>query len=264
MLKEFKPITPSTRNLVRLRYKNASKRPLLKCKIIGSKQNSGRNNLGRITSRHKGGGHKQKFRDINFFRKFDSICLVIGLEYDPNRSANIAALYDIKKKTYDYIIAPRNLNVGDVVKSGKLAEVKIGHSLSLYKIPLGSLIHCISKKKNGKSIMGRSAGTFCELLEKNNKYATIRLCSKKRINISINCRATIGAVSNELLILTNVGKAGRSRWLNKRPKVRGVAMNPIDHPHGGGEGKTSGGRTSVTPWGKPGKNKKTSRSKVKY
>lgn len=261
MLKKFNPITPSTRNLIRLNCKNLSKKPLLKNSLIGLKNGSGRNQLGRITVRRKGGGHKQRYRKLNLFQNKNSILIVLSLEYDPNRSANIASCYDLLTKTYQYIIATNRIEVGDIIKSGKIAEIKNGHTLQLSEIPVGSSIHSVTIKKKGRSVISRSAGTSCELLKKDNKNALIKLCSKKHRLISIDCIATLGSVSNELKLLTTIGKAGRSRWLNKRPKVRGVAMNPIDHPHGGGEGKTSGGRTSVTPWGKPGKNKKTSNSK---
>ena len=206
-------------------------------------------------------GHKKNYRKVNLFKNCDSVFIVLGLEYDPNRSANIASIYDILKKKYEYVIAPKGIKSGDILKYGSLAEIKNGHSLPIYKIPLGSVIHCISLAKNGRAVISRAAGSFCELIEKQKLTACIKFRSKKHRYVSTNCFASIGIVSNELLFLTNKGKAGRSRWLNKRPKVRGVAMNPIDHPHGGGEGKTSGGRTSVTPWGKPGKSKKTSRSR---
>lgn len=261
MLKKFNPVTPGTRNLVRLNTNSLKTSPLLKNNLVGLKNNSGRNNSGRITVRRRGGGHKQKFRKLNLIKNSDSILIILSIEYDPNRSANIASAYDILSKTYQYSIAPKNIKIGDVLKSGKLAEIKNGHALPLSEIPLGSIIHCVTLKKNGKSTVSRAAGTFCELLKKDKGKALIRLCSKTHRVVSEDCVAVLGSVSNELKFLTTIGKAGRSRWLNKRPKVRGVAMNPVDHPHGGGEGKTSGGRTSVTPWGRPGKNKKTSNSK---
>ena len=173
-------------------------------------------------------------------------------------------VFNLKTKNFYYTIAPKNLKVGDIVKSGSNAEIKNGHSLPISKIPVGCLIHNIAPKINGIAKFSRSAGTFSQLIEKTTNYGKIKLSSGEQQTISINCFATIGIVSNEFLTLTTLGKAGRSRWLNKRPKVRGVAMNPIDHPHGGGEGKTSGGRSSVTPWGKPTKNGKTSKSKNKF
>lgn len=263
ILKFFKPITPSTRNLILLKQTNLQKTPLLKSKIKGLKQKAGRNFQGKITSYHKGGGHKQKYRKINFLRNLDSTNIILSIEYDPYRSANIASCYDINTQKIDYILAPKNLKIGDIIKTGKNAEPKNGHTLPIANIPIGSFIHNVSPTINKKSQISRSAGTFSQLIEKTSNYARIKLSSGEHRKLSINCLATIGIVSNELHILTSIGKAGRSRWLSKRPKVRGVAMNPIDHPHGGGEGKTSGGRTSVTPWGKPTKNGKTSRTKNK-
>ena len=260
-LKTFKPITSSIRNLIQLNNTDLQKKPALKSKIKGLNKKAGKNFTGKITSYHKGGGHKKKYRKINFFRTIDSTGIILGIEYDPYRSSNIASVYDTLSKNFYYIIAPKNLKIGDVIKTGKNAEPKNGHSLPISKIPIGSLIHNVAPKTNSKSQISRSAGTFSQLIEKTSTYGRIKLSSGEQRKISINCFATIGVVSNEFFLLTTLGKAGRSRWLNKRPHVRGVAMNPIDHPHGGGEGKTSGGRTSVTPWGKPTKNGKTSRSK---
>lgn len=260
-LKTFKPKTPSLRNLVRLSSKHLTKKPYLKCKIKGLKNNSGKNFSGKITSYHKGGGHKKKFRLINFERTLDDEGVVISIEYDPYRSSNISAVYSLKSLQYYYIISPKNLKIGDIITSGNNASSNNGNSLPLSKIPVGCLIHNVSLKKKTKATLSRSAGTFSQLIEKTANYGKIKLSSGKYKTISIKCFATIGIVSNELMLLTTLGKAGRSRWLNKRPIVRGVAMNPIDHPHGGGEGKTSGGRTSVTPWGKPTKGRKTSNSK---
>lgn len=262
-LKTFNPTTPSLRNLIQLNKTELEKTPLLKSKIKGLKQNSGRNFNSPMTAFHKGGGHKKKYRNINFKRTDDSIGIVISLEYDPFRSANIAAIYNFLTKNFFYIIAPKNLTLGDIVKSGENADIKNGHSLPISKIPIGCLIHNVALKTNSISQISRSAGTFSQLIEKTPKFGKIKLSSGEQRILSIKCFATIGIVSNELSLLTTIGKAGRSRWLNKRPKVRGVAMNPIDHPHGGGEGKTSGGRSSVTPWGKPTKGGKTSRSKNK-
>lgn len=261
-IKKLKSVTPSSRNTILLNTQ-VNKRPLLKSEIIGLTKTAGRNNSGKIASRRKGGGHKRKFRKINFVRSSSYTGIIFSLEYDPNRSANIASVFDYKNKNYFYILAPKNLKIGDIVKSGVDAEVKNGHTLPLSKIPVGSLIHNISPKSNTKAQISRSAGTFSQLVEKTAKTAKIRVSSGEYRKLSIDCLATIGRVSNEDILLTTLGKAGRSRWLNKRPKVRGVAMNPVDHPHGGGEGKTSGGRSSVSPWGKPAKNGKTSRSKNK-
>jgi large subunit ribosomal protein L2 len=261
-LKKYKPTTPSLRSLITLHTNQYPKKPLLKHSIKGLKNPSGTNNTGKITSYHKGGGHKKKYRKINFKRHTNSTGIVTSIEYDPFRSAEITSIYDFSTKRYDYIIAPKNLTIGTIVKSGDNANPNNGHSLPLFKIPLGSLIHNVSTKNGKISTVSRSAGAFTELLEKTYDIAKLKLSSGKHITVPTSCFATIGTVSNDGWKLTNKGKAGRSRWLNKRPKVRGVAMNPIDHPHGGGEGKTSGGRTSVTPWGKPTKNKKTSRSGI--
>lgn len=260
-MKTFNPITPSLRNLIQLNKNHLLKKPLLKTKIKGLKQTIGKNFSGKITSGSKGGGHKRKYRNLNFNRTKNDICIVTSIEYDPYRTANIASVFNLKTKTFYYIISPKNLKIGDIIKSGTTAEAKNGHSLPISKIPIGCLIHNVSPKINSNSQLSRSAGTFSQLIEKSANFGRIKLSSGEQRTISINCFATIGLVSNEFLLLTTLGKAGRSRWLNKRPKVRGVAMNPIDHPHGGGEGKTSGGRTSVTPWGKPAKGVKTSRSK---
>jgi large subunit ribosomal protein L2 len=254
LIKIVNPTTPSQRNLIKLKNNHLSKSPFLKSHIFGSKKSSGRNSYGKITVYHKGGGHKKKYRKINFLRTTVSLGIIVTIEYDPNRTANIASVYNILGDNYFYILAPKNLTVGDIIKAGPNANIKIGHSLPISKIPVGSLIHAISTKKNKKSEISRAAGTFSQLIEKNAKYARIKLSSKRQKFIPIHCYATIGIVSNELLFLTNVGKAGRSRWLNKRPTVRGVAMNPIDHPHGGGEGKKSG--FLQTPWGKRKKLKK--------
>jgi len=261
-LKKYKPTTPSLRSLITLHTKHHSKKPILKHLIKGLKNLNGTNNTGKITSYHKGGGHKKKYRRINFERHNNSTGIVTSIEYDPFRSARITSIYDFSTNRYDYIISPKNLTVGTIVKSGINANPKNGHSLPLSKIPLGSLIHNVSTKNGKTATISRSAGSFTELLEKTYDTAKLKLNSGKHITLPTNCFATIGTVANDEWKLTNKGKAGRSRWLNKRPKVRGVAMNPIDHPHGGGEGKTSGGRTSVTPWGKPTKNRKTSKSRV--
>merc|ERR1712160_7016 len=263
ILKKTRPTTPSQRNLVRINNSNLCKKPFIKSKIKGLKNNNGTNVTGKITCRHKGGGNKTKYRKINFERNVDSTGIVVTLEYDPYRSSNIASVYDFFKKSYHYILAPINTEVGDIIKSGNNAEPFNGNSLPISKIPVGSLIHNVSTKSYKKAEISRSAGTFSQLIEKFPSTARIQLSSGEQRYLSPKCFATIGIVSNESWFLTTVGKAGRSRWSNKRPTVRGVAMNPVDHPHGGGEGKTSGGRTSVTPWGKPTKGGKTSKLKNK-
>jgi large subunit ribosomal protein L2 len=248
-LKYKKAITPSQRNLIQLNTKHLRRKPLLKKKIKGLAQINGRNNSGKITVRNKGGGHKRRYRLIDFNRTKTSTGITSSLEYDPNRNSNIASIYNIKEASFFYIIAPKNLKIGDIVKSGQGAEPKVGHSLPLADIPVGSFIHNVSYKPSSPAQIARSAGTFSRVKEKTLQYVKIELNSGEHKLISPKCYATIGIVSNELINLTQLGKAGQSRWLNKRPTVRGVAMNPVDHPHGGGEGKKSGrGRT---PWGKP-------------
>lgn len=254
--KKVKPVTSTQRNFIKLNRKHLRKIPLLKTQIKGLKNSTGRNNSGKITSYHKGGGHKQKYRSINFFRNSTSVGIVTSIEYDPNRTSYIASIYNFVTNNYYYIISPKNLEIGDVIESGLNADIKIGHSLPLLKIPVGSLIHNIAMRVNGKATISRSAGTFSQLIEKTSQYCCIKLSSGTKKHVSIDCYATIGIVSNEHSFLKQIGKAGRSRWLNKRPIVRGVAMNPVDHPHGGGEGKSSGGKTALTPWGKPTNGKK--------
>ena len=258
-LKIVNPTTPSQRNLIKITNKTLEKTPLIKTKIKGLKNSTGRNHSGKITSRHKGGGHKQKYRHIDFNRTSNSIGIVTGLEYDPNRTGYIASIFDFVTKSYSYIVAPEELTLGDIVKSGSNAEPKLGHSLPIAKIPVGSLLYNVSSRINKPAQISRSAGTFSYLIEKTPKYCRLKISSGKQIIISINCYASMGVVSNELHFLTTLGKAGRSRWLNKRPTVRGVAMNPVDHPHGGGEGRKSG--KNLTPWGKSNQRGSTSRSK---
>jgi len=262
ILKKINPITSSLRQLKLLNKSNLSKKNPIKYNTLGLINSGGRNNFGRITSYHKGGGHKKLYRKIDFNR-IDLQGVVASIEYDPNRTAHIACIYDSIKNRYSYIICPKNLKVGDLIKSGLNAAVKIGHSLLLDKIPLGSFIHNISIIPGERGKIARAAGNYAQLIQKDKKYAKIKLRSGEQRFIFLNCTATLGVVSNENHSLISLSKAGRSRWLNKRPIVRGVAMNPVDHPHGGGQGKTSGGRPSVTPWGKPTKGQPTSKSKNK-
>lgn len=237
-----------------------SKKPLLKNKIVGSVNSAGKNNSGKTTIFKRGGGHKRNLRLIQFNRSMNSTAIVINIEYDPNRNSYIGAVYDFYKKNYYYVLLPNNLKIGDIIKSGSDSEIRLGHSMLISKIPVGSFIHNISLKKNNQGILSRAAGTFSILIEKNDKYSRIRLSSGEHRLISNQCVATLGIVSNDQFFLTEIKKAGRSRWLNKRPTVRGVAMNPVDHPHGGGEGKTSGAKMKRTPWGKPTQGKSTSKS----
>lgn len=261
ILQKTKPTTSSQRHLTKLNQKNLnlSKNPLLKQKLKGKKNSAGRNHSGQITVRHKGGGVKRKYREIDFFRKTNSTGIVCSLEHDPNRSAYIAAVFDYINFNFFYLLAPKNLKVGDIVKSGLEIEPSLGSSLPISGIPIGTPIYNICPKTSEKGKISRAAGTFSIIKEKTDQRALIELSSGEQRYISSKCFASIGEVSKKLHFLTRLGKAGQSRWLNKRPTVRGVSMNPIDHPHGGGEGKKSG--NSKTPWGKPNFRGKTSRSK---
>jgi len=220
--------------------------------IFYKKKNTGRNYDGKITSRHIGGGHKQKYRIIDWKRQYNDgiLARVKYIEFDPNRSANIALLVYSNGKQ-KYIIAPKNLNQTDVIQSGDKAPINIGNNLSLKNIPIGSTIHCIELIPGKGAKIARSAGTSAQLLAIDNQYATLRLCSGETRKVLSSCRASIGIIGNTYHNLKKLGKAGRNRWLGKRPRVRGVAMNPVDHPMGGGEGKTSGGRATCSIWGKP-------------
>lgn len=243
-----KPVTNSQRHLIQLSREELSKKPFIKHKLHTLKRFSGRNNCGQVTVRHQGGGHKKRFREINFDRKDLSTGIVCTIEYDPNRTANIASVYDILNDNFFYILAPKNTKIGDIIQSGTGSQSKLGHSLPISEIPVGSYIHNVSPKTYKYAQFSRAAGTFSKLKEKTLDSAKIELSSGEQRFMSPKCYATMGIVSNEFIYLTKLGKAGRARWLNVRPSVRGVAMNPIDHPHGGGEGKKSG--KGKTPWGK--------------
>jgi large subunit ribosomal protein L2 len=261
-LKNNKPCTAAQRHLIQLNSGNLSKKPLLKNNIKGLKKNSsGRNNSGKITIHHKGGGHKRRYRKVDFQRKDESVGITVTIEYDPNRNSNVASIYDFLLNKFFYIIAPKHLKIGDIVKSGSNIEAKLGYSLPISEIPVGSLIHNISPTTSKPGQISRAAGTFSCLKDITLTDAKIELSSGELKLISPKCYATIGIVSNELTFLSQLGKAGRSRWLNRRPSVRGVAKNPVDHPHGGGEGKKSG--KGKTPWGKPVKSGPTGKSKYK-
>lgn len=256
-LKKFNPITPGTRQLVQIDrsdlYKGAPEKTLTE----GLRKTGGRNNNGRITSRHIGGGHKRKYRRIDWRRtKWDVEATVERIEYDPNRTAFIALIqYTDGEKAY--ILAPQRLKVGDKVVAGQKVDVKPGNAMPLRSMPVGTIIHNIEMKPGKGAQMIRSAGTYAQLVGRDQGYAQIRLASGELRIVLATCMATVGAVSNSDHMNTNMGKAGRNRWKGRRPSVRGVVMNPIDHPHGGGEGKTSGGRNPVTPWGVPTKGYKT-------
>lgn len=260
-LKKYNPVTPSQRGLVRVDKSDLWKGRPLKNLTVGLKKTGGRNNLGRITSRHIGGGHKRLYRLVDFKRrKFDIPATVERIEYDPNRTAYIA-LVKYEDGQMSYILAPAKLKQGDVLLSGENVDIKIGNAMPLRNIPVGTVIHNIEMKPGKGGQIARSAGGYANLVGKDSGYAQIKLSSGEVRLIHLDCIATIGSVSNPDKKNTNVGKAGRNRWLGNRPHVRGVAMNLIDHPHGGGEGKTSGGRHPVTPWGKPTKGKKTRKNK---
>lgn len=262
MLKKFKAVTPSQRHAILLNNKFLSSPQHFPKLIRGWKRANGRNNQGKITTKHRGGGHKRRYRLISFQRKGVE-GYVQSIEYDPNRSANIASIVNAGRSYY--ILAPANLKVGDWVESHDTSTINNGNSLLLRNIPLGSLIHNISLHPFRGGQLVRSAGTSAQVLQKfNEKYALIRLSSGEQRLILLNCSATLGKVSNEDHKNRNYGKAGRNRWLNKRPHVRGVAMNPVDHPHGGGEGKTSGGRPSVSFKGQITKGQPTVKKKNKY
>jgi large subunit ribosomal protein L2 len=261
-MKPHKPVTPGTRGLVRVDRSHLHKGKPVKELTEGLKKSGGRNVHGRITSYHRGGGHKRRYRMIDFKRrKFDVAAIVERLEYDPNRSAHIALLkYEDGEQAY--ILAPQRLAAGDNVIAGDRVDIRPGNAMPLQNIPVGTIVHNIEMRAKGGGKIARSAGNYAQLVGKDQGYAQLRLSSGEMRMVRGECMATIGAVSNPEHQNRKLGKAGRTRWLGKRPVVRGVVMNPIDHPHGGGEGRTSGGRHPVTPWGKPTKGART-RSKKK-
>jgi large subunit ribosomal protein L2 len=260
-LKHYKPTTPSQRELVLVDRSALWKGKPVKTLTEGLSKSGGRNNKGRVTVWSRGGGHKRRYRLIDFKRrKFDAPAKVERLEYDPNRSAFIA-LIRYEDGELSYIIAPQRLRVGDSVIAAERADIVPGNAMPMQNIPVGTIIHNIEMKPGKGAQIARSAGAYAQLVGKDAGYALLRLGSGERRMVRAECMATIGAVSNPDHQNINLGKAGRSRWLGRRPVVRGVAMNPVDHPHGGGEGRTSGGRHPVTPWGKPTKGKRTRSNK---
>jgi len=260
-LKTFRPITPSLRQLVLVDRSELYKGKPVKALTEGLSGSGGRNNTGRITARRMGGGHKRRYRLVDFKRrKFDLPATVERLEYDPNRTAFIA-LVKYQDGTLAYILAPQRLKAGDTVVAGERVDVKPGNAMPLKNIPVGTIVHNVELRPGKGGQLARSAGTYLQIVGRDQGYAQLKLPSGELRVVRGECMATIGAVSNPDQSNTVVGKAGRNRWLGKRPAVRGVAMNPIDHPHGGGEGRTSGGRHPVTPWGKPTKGKKTRSNK---
>ena len=263
-IKVYKAITNGRRNMTSLDFAEITTNKPEKSLLAPLPKKAGRNNQGKITVRHHGGGHKKQYRIIDFKRNKDNVpAKVATIEYDPNRSANIALLHYVDGEKR-YIIAPKELKVGQIVVSGEAADIKIGNALPLANIPVGTLIHNIELKPGKGGQLVRSAGASAQVLGKEGKYVLVRLKSGEVRMILATCRATIGEVGNEQHGLVNIGKAGRTRWLGKRPTVRGSVMNPNDHPHGGGEGRTSIGRKSpMSPWGKPTLGKKTRSKKAR-
>jgi large subunit ribosomal protein L2 len=260
-LKHFNPITPGLRQVVIVDRSELHKGDPVKALTVGLRKSGGRNNHGRITSSHRGGGHKRRYRLVDFKRtKFDVAATVERLEYDPNRTAFIALIrYDDGELAY--ILAPQRLKAGDAVIAGDKVDIKPGNAMPLKSIPVGTIVHNVEMKPGRGGQIARSAGTYVQLVGRDSGYALLRLGSGELRRVRAECLATIGAVSNPDQQNISLGKAGRNRWRGWKPVTRGVAMNPIDHPHGGGEGRTSGGRHPVTPWGKATKGRKTRTNK---
>jgi large subunit ribosomal protein L2 len=257
----YKPTSPGRRNSSVLTRDSITRDEPEKNLLARKHKTGGRNNKGRITTRHIGGGHKRRYRLIDFKRNKDTVpATVAAIEYDPNRSANIALLHyhDGEKR---YILAPRNLTVGSVVMSGPDAEIEVGNTLPLNRIPVGTVVHAVELEPGRGAQMARSAGTSAQITAREGALVTLRLPSGERRRVRAECRATVGVVGNQSHQNVRWGKAGRKRHLGIRPTVRGTVMNPVDHPHGGGEGKTSGGRHPVTPWGQPTRGYKTRNNK---
>jgi len=260
-LKNFKPYTKSTRGTILVDKKDLWKGKPLKSLTRGKSSTGGRNNLGRITSRNRGVGHKNKYRLVDFYRKKDDLkAKVERIEYDPNRSGYLA-LIKYENGVMNYILAPNQIKIGDEVVSGKNKEIKIGNCMPLSDIPVGTDIHNIELTPNGGGKLARSAGSSAQISGSDENYSILKLTSGEIRKVLNTARATIGSVSNSDHQNIKIGKAGRNRWKGRRPSVRGVAMNPVDHPHGGGEGKTSGGRSPVSPWGQSAKGLKTRNNK---
>ena len=255
-LKSYNPITPSQRELVLVDRSELWKGKPVKDLTLGLTKSGGRNNQGRITMWQRGGGHKRRYRKVDLKRRRFESATVERLEYDPNRTAFIA-LIKYENGDLAYILAPQRLAAGDTVEAGEKADIKPGNALPLSAVPVGTIVHNVELQAGQGGRIARSAGTYVQVVGRDSGYALLRLNSGEQRRVRQECMATIGAVSNADHSNQNFGKAGRNRWKGKRPHVRGVAMNPIDHPHGGGEGRTSGGRHPVTPWGKPTKGAKT-------
>ena len=260
-LKTFKPYTKSTRGTIIVTKEGLWKGKSIKSLTIGKKSSSGRNNLGRITSRRRGSGHKQKYRKIDFYRnKHDIEAVVERVEYDPNRTSHIMLVkYEDGERAY--MLVPQNIKIGDKIISGSKKEIKIGNCMPLHDIPVGTAIHNVEMKPGGGAKIARAAGSSVQITGSDGVYSIIKLASGEIRKIISRAKATIGVLSNPDQKNIKIGKAGRSRWLGIRPSVRGVVMNPVDHPHGGGEGKSSGGRHPVSPWGQSAKGLKTRNNK---
>jgi large subunit ribosomal protein L2 len=264
-VKKPKPTSPGRRFQTVSDFESITKSKPEKSLLAKQKRSSGRNTYGRITSRHRGGGHKRRYRIVDFRRDKDTVpAKVAAIEYDPNRNARIALLHYVDGEKR-YILAPVGLKVGDLLASGPSAEIRPGNAMPLRNIPTGTIVHAVELRPGGGAKMGRAAGTAIQLMSKEGALALLRLPSGEMRQVPLGCRATIGQVGNREAELIKVGKAGRNRWKGKRPQTRGVAMNPVDHPLGGGEGRSSGGRHPVSPWGKPeGRTRKKNKASDKY
>jgi large subunit ribosomal protein L2 len=264
-VKKLKPTSPGRRFQTVSDFETITKSKPEKSLLAKQKRSSGRNAYGRITSRHRGGGHKRRYRVVDFRRTKDGIpAKVAAIEYDPNRNARIALLHYVDGEKR-YILAPVKVEVGDMLESGSSAEIRPGNAMPMRNIPTGTIVHAVELRPGGGAKMGRSAGASIQLMSKEGKYALVRLPSGEMRQILLDCRATIGQVGNTDAELVKIGKAGRNRWKGKRPQSRGVVMNPVDHPLGGGEGRSSGGRHPVSPWGKPeGRTRKKNKASDKY
>ncbi len=264
-VKKLKPTSPGRRFQTVSDFESVTKSKPEKSLLAKKTRSSGRNAYGRITSRHRGGGHKQRYRIVDFRRAKDGVpAKVAAIEYDPNRTARIALLHYVDGEKR-YILAPVGVEVGDMLASGSGADIQPGNALPLRNIPTGTIIHAVEMRPGGGAKLGRSAGTAIQLMSKEGKVALLRLPSGEMRQVPLDCRATIGQVGNTDSELVKIGKAGRNRWKGKRPQSRGVVMNPVDHPLGGGEGKSSGGRHPTSPWGKPeGRTRKKKKASDKY
>ncbi len=264
-VRKYKPTTPGRRGASVSSFEEITRSRPEKSLVAKGRERAGRNNRGRITARHQGGGNKRRFRIIDFRRDKDGVpARVAHIEYDPNRSARIALLHYVDGEKR-YILAPQGLQVGDRLMSGEGSDIRAGNALPLRNIPVGTVVHAVELKPGGGAKMARSAGTSVQLVAKEGRFATLRLPSGEMRLVEAACKGTVGEVGNAEHELVQLGKAGRNRWRSKRPSVRGVAMNPVDHPLGGGEGKSSGGRHPTSPWGKPeGRTRKKNKASNRY